>query len=216
MEKTPTPPILPTTIPNKACSKKFVWAASLLWSLVIFGIPIVIICKFVSGSILHISIPNKSNDDRFSVKFLEVKSQPNLFEERVRVQCQNDMDLGLWVTDLNKAGFLEMKATNGNVYYQEGHPRGIGANGLIRAEGQFSQCEFFIRLNTSSDHTAWHLEISKPNEIPLRQTLTTEDTSLTEALTISGFETNWPGTYPRGSDIPLANMGSKKIMLSIQ
>lgn len=148
----------------------------------------------------------KLHDDKFSVTVLEVKSEPNYFMEKVRVRCEKDMSAGIWVTDLKKAGFLEIVGANGEKFYQEGQPHKVGQSSPIKAKDGFSTCEILFKVDTASNSTAWHSEIAGG----------TCDTTLQSPLTVSDIQTNWPGAYHRGSDIPLASLGDYKILLSIK
>ena len=148
----------------------------------------------------------KSYSDTFRVKILEVKSQPNFFMERIRVQCLRDMDAGIWVSDLKKAGIFEAKGPNSENVYREGHPHQAGQSVQVHTDGGFSTCEILFRVTTSSTDTTWHSEDAGG----------TCDTTLPTSLVVSEVQTNWSGSYERGTDIPLANLGEYKILLSIK
>ena len=148
----------------------------------------------------------RSSSDTFQIKVLEVKSQPNVFMERIRVQCLRDMDAGIWVSDLKKAGIFEAKGPNGEDVYREGHPHQAGQSVQVHTNGGFSTCEILFRITTSSTDTTWHSEDAGG----------TCDTTLPIPLVVTEVQTNWPSSYQRGTDIPLANLGEYKILLSIK
>jgi len=148
----------------------------------------------------------KSYADKFHVTVLEVKSEPDYFMERVRIRCERDMEASIWVTDLKEAGIFETDGRGGEVFYREGHPHKVGSSVPVHADGKFSTCEILFRVSTTSSNTVWHDEIAGG----------TLDTTLPTPLAISGVQTNWPGSYERGSDIPLANLGDYKILLSVK
>jgi hypothetical protein len=148
----------------------------------------------------------RSSSDTFQIKILEVKSQPNVFMERIRVQCLKDIDAGIWVSDLKKAGIFEAKGPNGEDIYQEGHPHQAGQSVQVHTDGGFLTCEILFRITTSSTDTTWHSEDAGG----------TCDTTLRIPLVVTKVQTNWPSSYQRGTDIPLANLGEYKILLSIK
>jgi hypothetical protein len=147
-----------------------------------------------------------SSTDTFRVTVLEVKSGPDYFMERVRVRCKRDMNASLWVTDLKAAGIFMTTCPDGKIVYREGHPHKIGDSAPVRATGDFSTCEIFLKVSTTSTNTIWHDEVAGG----------TLDTTLPIPLTVSGVETNWPDEYAREFAIPLANLGDYKILLSVR
>jgi amino acid transporter len=147
-----------------------------------------------------------SYTDKFQVTVLAMKSEPNYFSERVRVRCERDMRASIWVTDLKEAGIFETNSPNGEILYREGHPHKIGSSVPIRADGKFSTCDILFTVSTTSSNTVWHDEVAGG----------TLDTTLPTPLTVSGVQTNWPGSYERDFAIPLANLGDYKILLSVK
>jgi hypothetical protein len=144
--------------------------------------------------------------DKFSITVLETKSQPNFFEEKVRIQCERDMTAGIWVTDLKKEGLFETRGPEGQIFYEEGHPHRAGSSAPVKAEGQYSTCEILFRVNTTSTNTVWHDECAGG----------TVDTAFSSPLQVTDVQTNWLESYNRGSEIPLANLGDYKILVSVQ
>jgi hypothetical protein len=102
----------------------------------------------------------ESNSDTFWVDILEVKSHPNYFLERIRVKCLGDMNAGIWVSDLKKAGIFPSKGQTGEAVYREGHPHQAGYSAQINADEKFSACQILFTVNTSSNGTAWHSEVA--------------------------------------------------------
>lgn len=146
------------------------------------------------------------SSDRFRIAVLEAKPESNGFVERVRVQCEGDMEIGVWVTDLKDVGFAEITGSRGDVYYQERHPRKAGGSERVRADGKYSACEVLFRVRTTADNTAWHSEVAGASL----------DTKLSAPLTVSSVRMSWPDSYGRGSEIPLANLGEYKVLLSVR
>jgi hypothetical protein len=205
-----TPPVLQPTVQKK---KRSIGVVFLFVSIIL----ILLITTFVLvpaffGAVMFGWLSNagqlniRLHDDKFSVTVLEVKSEPNYFIEKVRVRCEKDMDVGIWVTDLKNAGFLEITGENGEKFYQQSQPHKVGQSASIKAKDGFSTCEILFKVNTASNSTSWHSEVAGG----------TCDTSLQSPLTVSDIQTNWPSTYNRGSDIPLASLGDYKILLSIK
>jgi hypothetical protein len=148
----------------------------------------------------------RSYTDKFQVTVLEVKFGPDYFVERVRVRCERDMEASIWVTDLKEAGIFETSGMGGEVFYREGHPHKAGSSVPVHADGKFSTCDILFKVSTTSSNTIWHDEVGDG----------TLDTTLPTPLPVSGVQTNWPGSYQRGSSIPLANLGDYKVLLSIK
>jgi hypothetical protein len=157
-------------------------------------------------------------EDQFHVTVLEVKSEPGSFTERVRVRCDHDMDAGIWVTDLKEAGIFETRRTNGDVFYREGQPHKAGQSGTADAGGATSMCEILFKVSATLTNTIWHSEISaaRTNGLFHGSTSGASDTTLPIPMAVSEVRTNWPGAYPRGSSIPLANLGDYKVLLTVK
>lgn len=152
--------------------------------------------------------PVKFSTGKFQVTVLEMKSEPNYLTGRVRIKCEGDMEAGIWVTDLKRAGFSRITGTNGLVFYRERNPYKIGGSVPVHADGQFSTCDILFKVSITSSNTIWHDEEIWHNE---KSRL---DTALPTALLISEVQTNWPENYERGSALPLANLGGYKILVS--
>jgi len=173
-----------------------------------------VVTAFIAGAALVgvfwlrwvIEVSFRSQADQFSITVLEVRSGTNEFSERIRVRCQGAMEPGFWVTDLSKAGFFETSGSHGEVLYREGRPRLIGFSSPVRAEGEFSTCELSFHVSTTGSNTIWQSE--GPTGL--------FKTTLRTPLLVHAVQTNWPGHYQRGSDIPLADLGPYKIMLLVK
>ena len=159
---------------------------------------------------LHI----KSDADQFNVTILEVKSEPNYFEEKIRVQCEEDMTAGIWVTDLKKVGLFETKGFDGRVYYKDGDPHLAGSSTPVGADGKYSTCDILFRVTPTPTGTSWYDEESYKERGSETSGSTT--TTMSIPLEIKEVQTNWPNSYGRGSEIPLANLGDYKILLSVK
>jgi hypothetical protein len=209
-----TPPPLPSHVPRKNRTMTVIIAVMLA---LLLCLGVVIACLLVSfNSMAHymsrqmqgIVEPHFAGSyaDTFHMTFLQVEDKPHYLMEHIRVRCQNDMKVSIWVTDLKQVGIFEATDTNGAVFYREGHPHKAGSSVPVHADGGFSTCDILFRVTTTSTNTAWHDEVAGG----------TLDTTLPVPMTVSGVQTNWPGFYERGSDIPLANLGDCKILLSIK
>lgn len=153
-----------------------------------------------------------SYTDRFNVTVLELKSEPDYFEEKVRIKCERDMTAGLWVTDMKKIGLFETKGTNGQTYYQDGDPHIVGTGpNVVHANGEFSTCEILFQVSTTSTNTSWHDEWHDA-----RGSSSSSSVILSTPVQVTNIQTNWPGSYNRGSEIPLADLGNYKILLSVK
>ena len=203
---------VPPTIPSPASQKKQTVRVVILVLLVCFFA--FVLFPMVVAAILGVSmfswvkeaaeIHHTSCTDKFHVTVLALKSEPNYFVERVRIRCERNMEVSIWVTDLKEIGIFETNGPNGEVLYREGHPHKAGSSVPVRADGKISTCDILFRVSTTSSNTIWH------DEVPGG----TLDTTLPVPLTVSGVQTNWPSSYERGSDIPLANLGDYRILLS--
>jgi hypothetical protein len=204
--KAPVPPTLQNVSQQKRTFRKIIlfviFLGALLWLLIPIAIGVSMIRQLFEMGRLDFT----SYTDTFQVKILEVKSQPNYFEERIRVQCQRNMNASISVYDLKETGIFETNAPNGEIIYRESHPQKIGQSAPVSAKGEFSTCEIFFRVNTTATNTIWHGEDAGG----------TLDTSLPSPMTVNEVKTNWPDSYQRGSMIPLANLGEYKILLSIK
>lgn len=160
----------------------------------------------------------KSITDKFQITVLEMKAEPNYFMERVHVRCERDMEANLRVADISQAGLFETHSPDGKTYYREGQPDKIRDSVLARASGKFSSCDLVFKVITTPTNTVWHSRASTgtTNVFGHSENSGGVDTTLAVPLTVSGIETNWPGSYERGSCIPLADLGTYKILLSIK
>ena len=199
------PPSIPPQIPrrNRTTTKVIIVLFTFLFLFVLVS---ALILAVISFSMFRINV--RSYLDRFNITVLEVKSEPNYFEERVRIHCEGDMTAGLWVTDMKQIGFFETNGPNGQIYYYEGNPHRAGGSATVNADGKFSTGEFLFRVTTTSKDTTWY------DEWDGKQGSGSASTSLSSPLHITNIETNWPGSYNRGSEIPLANLGDYKVLIS--
>jgi len=159
-----------------------------------------------------------SYTDTFHLTILELKSEPDYFMERVRVGCERGMKASVWVADLKDAGIFETNGADGELYYRDGQPDKIRDSVLIHAGSGFSTCDILYRIQTTSTNTVWHSHMmaTTTNDLGHAEDSGGVDTTLPIPLTVSGVQTNWLGSYQRGSEIPLANLGDYKILLSIK
>ncbi len=203
----PTPPVLQKTTKKKPLVAKIILTVIYLGLALWLVIPILVGVSAVRKAFNETQINIVLADDKFKVSILGVKSKPNFFEERIRVQCSKDMrDVGVLVCDLNQISIFEITTPSGEIVYQEGHPRKIGQSMPIRSGGNASTCEILFRVSTTSTNTIWHGE----------QAGGTIDTSLTTPMTVSEIKTNWPNSYRRGTILPLGNLGQYKILLFLK
>jgi hypothetical protein len=206
MEQSIPPPLLKVNRQKRLIGKILffsIWLGVFLWVLIPATIFVSTICQLFEASRINFT----SYIDTFSVKILEVKSEPNYFEERIRVQCFRDMrDAGISVYDLNNAGIFKTNAPNGEIIYQWGHPEKVRQSTPVRANGKFSTCEMLFRVTTTSTNTIWHGEDAGGSI----------DTTLPNPMTVSEIKTNWSGSYQRNMAIPLASLGEYKILLSVK
>jgi hypothetical protein len=211
---TPIPPPILPTIPKKkrtvrnvvlilaACFCVFILSQILIAAVMGFSMFSFLTKQMKEMGEIHFT----SYTDTFHVTFLELKSGPGYFTERVRIRCQRDMNASIWVTDLKAAGIFETNGQDGKIVYREGNPHKIGGSVPVRASGDFSTCDILFRVSTTSTNTIWHDEVAGG----------TLDTTLPTPLVVSGVDTNWPGAYERELAIPLANLGDYKILVSVK
>lgn len=177
-----------------------------MWLSIPTGIGIFLVYQLYDASQLHI----RSYTDTFRLNILEIQSQPNVLQERIRVQCSRDMEIGLWVYDFEENSLSQTRAPNGEIIFREGHPHKLGGSMPVRADGEYSTGEVFFRVTTSSTNVSWHDEFHGKSDT------STADTTLPEPLTITAVETNWPDAYQRGTALPLASLGRYKILLLVK
>jgi hypothetical protein len=218
----PIPPPIPSPVPQKNRTVKVVILVLLVCLFVFVLFPIVI-AAIMGVSMLSwvkqaTEIHFTSYTDTFHLTILELKSDPDYFMERVRVRCERGMKASVWVADLKDAGIFETNTANGEVYYRDGQPDRIRDSMLIQADSGFSTCDILYRIQTTSTNTIWHSHMSATatNDLGHTEGGGGVDTTLPVPLKVSGVQTNWPGSYQRGSEIPLANLGDYKILLSIK
>lgn len=216
------PPPIPTPIRQKKQTVKVVILAlafCFLGVVFLLVLPAVIMGVSIFSRVKEATeIHFKSNTDTFRVTILELKSEPDYFMERVQVRCERDMEVSIWAADLDEAGIFKTNGPAGEVYYREGHPTIVKDSGSAEANGDFSTCDIQLKITTTSSNTTWHSEISTgtTNAFGSSRNSGGVDTTLPTPLRVSGIQTNWPSPYERGSDIPLANLGDYKILLSVK
>jgi len=218
----PIPPPIPTPVPQRKQTLRIVILVLLIGFFVFVLFPIVVATIMGVSMFAWVKqateIHYKSYTDTFHVTILEMKHEPNYLVERIRVTCERDMEASVWVADLKEAGMFETTNTDGEVYYREGHPDRIRDSVLAHAAGNFSTCSILFRVSTTSSNTIWHSQMSTgtTNDFGSSEDSGGVDTTLPTPLSVSDVQTNWPGAYERGSEIPLANLGDYKILLSIK
>lgn len=218
----PIPPPLPVPVGQKTRTLRSILKVLLVSCLTFVGAAVLLfaVCAGLGFGMWTwmtqgVKINFRSTTDQFRVTVLESKSLPNYFMERVRVRCQNGMKTGLWVTDVRQAGLFEATNANGETYYRIGNPHRAGLSGKVPAQGKYSMCEFLFRVTTTASNTVWYCKGVR--ETPGGTCSGSDSSTLPASLTVNGVRTNWPGTYNRGSEIPLANLGKKyKVLLSVQ
>ncbi|HVU27567.1 MAG TPA: hypothetical protein VHG71_07495 [Verrucomicrobiae bacterium] len=204
---TPIPPTLQQTDRPKRLFVKIVFLAICFGVFFWILIPAIILIstarKISDASRLNFT----SYTDTFTVKILEIKSEPNHFEEKIGVRCHRDMNqAGISAYDLNNSGIFKTNTLNGEMVYRWGHPEQVGYSIPVHVNGEYSTCEMFFSVTTTSTNTIWHSEIAGGSM----------DTSLPSPMAVSEIKTNWPNSYQRGTAIPLANLGEYKILLSVK
>lgn len=159
-----------------------------------------------------------SDTDTFQIAMLQVTHKPDFLEEHIQVRCENDMKASIWVADLERVGMFRTNNADGQVYYRDGEPSILGDTADALAVKGFSTCRIVFRIFTTSSNTVWHTQMSigTTNVVGGFETAGGADSELPSPLTISAVQTNWPGDYQRDSEIPLANLGHYKILLSIK
>ena len=157
-----------------------------------------------------------SSDDTFRVTILEMKNEPGNFMEKIRIRCERDMKASIRVVDLKQAGMFEIIDANGEIYYHEGNSDKISYTMPVPADGDYSTCYVFFRVSTTSSNTVWHSQMSAAANNAVTSNDGSLDTTLPTPLEIGEIHTNWPGPYKRSSLIPLADLGSYKILVSIK
>jgi hypothetical protein len=154
----------------------------------------------------------------FHLTVLELHSEPNYFMERVRVSCDKlmdgsvrDMTASVWAADLKEAGIFETHGPAGEIYYRDGNPDIAGRTSmLVHARDGSSACDIVVKINTTSTNTIWYSSIRATDEGGV-----SGPRALPVPLAVTGVKTNWPDSYERGSEIPLANLGDYKIFVSV-
>lgn len=159
-----------------------------------------------------------SYTDTFHVKILHLKYDPNSLSEELQVRCENDMKASIWVANLEKAGIFRTNNADGQVYYRDGDPVILRDTADAHAVKGFSTCRIFLRLTTTRSNTVWHtrMSVGTTNVAGGFENGGSTDTSLPTPLKINEVQTSWPGAYQRNSELPLANLGHYKILLSIK
>jgi hypothetical protein len=216
------PPPIPTPPPHKKRTVNVVVLVVLVCLFVFVLFPIVIaaimgVSMFSwvkQASEIHFT----SYTDTFHLTILELKSEPDYFMERVQVRCERGMKASVWVADLKDAGIFQTNGADEEIYYRDGRPDRIRDAVLIHADSGFSTCDILYRIQTTSTNTIWHSHMSATttNDFGHIEDSGGVDTTLSVPLTVSGVQTNWPDSYERGSEIPLANLGHYTILLSIK
>ena len=160
----------------------------------------------------------RSYTDEFHISVLRIETAPNAFTERVRVQCEGEMEAGIEVVDLKEAGIHEAWGTNGQVFYRLGNPFRAGDSGPVQAEGKFSTCEILYTVSTTPSNTIWssRISVASTNAISHGQGASGVETTLPVPMMISEVVTNWPDAFQRGSWIPLATLGNYKIVVTVK
>lgn len=160
----------------------------------------------------------RSHTDTFHVTVLEMKAGPGSFMERLRVRCEEDMDAGIWVTDMKQTGLFETSGATGETFYREGQPHKAGQSALFRAADGFSTCDILFTVSATPSNTVWHSRISagSTNAFGHGEDASGVDTTLPVPMAVNQVQTNWPGSYPRGSALPVASLGDYKILLLIK
>jgi len=145
-------------------------------------------------------------DDAFRVKILSLKSEPNVFSEQIKLTCRGDMNAGIYLTDIKKAGIFPAQGTNAELFYRLGHPKMVGESAAIQAQGDFSTCEIQLRITTTATNTLWHSGVAGGST----------DTTISTPLKVTAVQTNWPGSYTLDSALPLCDLGDCKVLISVQ
>lgn len=210
----------PTPIPP---AKGTIRLVILLVSLFLFAVMSIVIVVSMGHSLLGqvkdmTEMHFKSQSDKFRVTILEMKSEPGNFRERVRVTCEREMNAGIWVTDLKKAGLFEVDGPGGEKFYREGHPYQAGQSSPVRASGDSSTCDILFTVRTTATNTMWESRMSSTvaSAFSNGQNSDGVKTTFGTPMTVSGVQTNWAGSYERGSALPLASLGDYKILLIIK
>jgi hypothetical protein len=221
-----SPPPLPAHIPHKKRTMTVIIVV-MLALLVCLGM--IIVCLLVSfDNMAHylsrqmqgVVEPHFSGSyaDTFQVTVLQVTHKPHSLEEHIQVRCENDMKASIWVADIEKVGMFGTNNADGQVYYRDGDPNILGDTAEALAVKGFSTCRIVFRVFTTSSNSVWHTQMSigTTNVVGGFENAGGTDSTLPTPLAITRVQTNWPGSYQRDSEIPLANLGHYKILLSIK
>ena len=213
------PPVLPT--PNPRGNPVVVIPRFLFFAFVfVLILTITILVIWTSSWLIEeFGIRTYSYTGPFHLKVLEVHSEPNYFMEHVQVSCDRlmdgsvrDMTARVWVADLKETGIFEIHGRGGEVYYRDGNPDiDGGASMLVHARDGSSACDIVVKIWTNSTNTICYTSIAATGEGGVSGSNT-----LPVPLAVSGVQTNWPDSYERGSEIPLANLGDYKIFVTVK
>lgn len=213
------PPVIPT--PNLKERPVVVIPRFLFFALlfVLISTITILVVWTVSWLIEEFGVRAYSYAGPFHLTVLEMHSEPDYFMERVRVSCDRlmdgsvrDMMARVWVADLKEAGIFETHGPGGEVYYRDGNPDiDGGCFMLVHAHDGSSACDIVVKIKTTSTNTICYTSIagafdggvSGPSILPV-------------PLLVTGVQTNWPDSYERGSEIPLANLGDYKIFVTVK
>ena len=216
------PPVLTTPntscAPNKSANKRRRIGDVLLLLLGLFlGVAFLTLGKSVARFVNLIRPRyDLSTSSDFHVTVLKVQSSTNHFSERIRVDANGPLEVGVYTADVKSPAFRE-DTTNSNIVYRIRDPMRIGQAWPLGGTDTNRSCEIYILIKTTPSGTVWHSKIrGMQRSIVFGHEMLHEslNTSLPEPMTVSGIETNWPDKYPVGCDIPLGNLGDYKILLT--
>ena len=208
----------PRIEPPRNAKVSFVKTLVIIFCVGIFGIIflsliLMITGTYVGGTMMGSMMNNiinpvdlKPSSGSYQVKIIEVNAQSNTFSERLSVRCFGDMKACIRVVDLKQTGIYEASGPSGEIIYYEGDPNEIGESASIHSSGGYSTVEIFFHVTTTKTNVIWHSSMAGE----------TYETTIPDTLFVGNIQTNWPGPYQRSAQIPLANLGNLKILLTVK
>ena len=160
----------------------------------------------------------KSASDEFQVSVKEIKSGTNSLSEHIIVTCTNNVEVGIEVVDLAKVGVSEVSSSKGDKYFRIGHPFRVGTSGVVHVKEKTATCDISYNVIAGPDKASWseHFQIVQTGRFSSEKDGGRGTSTIRGELAISNVRTNWPANFPRGSWVPLADLGPYKIMVTLE
>ncbi len=160
----------------------------------------------------------KSVSDEFQVSVIEIKLGTNSLSEHIKVTCTNNVEVGIEVVDLAKVGVSEVSSSKGDKYFRIGHPFRVGTSGVVHVKEKSATCDMSYSVIAGPDKASWsdQFQIVQTGRFSSEKDGSKGTSTISGELTISNVRTNWPADFPRGSWVPLADLGPYKIVVTLQ